>query len=59
MSEKLEYLQKLELKITEAQAVLAKLKAERIQVLEKVQHDEIERLEQHLSAAHVRSCKYC
>ena len=54
MSEKIEYLQKLELKIGEAQAVLARLKAEKTQVLEQAQHEEIERLEQHLSTAQVR-----
>ncbi|MCG8362584.1 MAG: hypothetical protein MJA27_04520 [Pseudanabaenales cyanobacterium] len=54
MSEKIEYLQKLELRISEAQAVLTKLKAEKIQVLEQAQHEEIEQLEKHLETAQVR-----
>ena len=54
MSEKIEYLQKLELRISEAQAVLAKLRAEKIQVLEQAQHEEIEQLEKHLETAQVK-----
>ena len=54
MSEKIEYLQKLELRISEAQAVLTKLKAEKIQVLEQAQHEEIEQLEKHLETAQGR-----
>ena len=54
MSEKIEYLQKLELRISQAQAVIAKLKAEKKQVLEQAQHEEIEQLEKHLETAQVR-----
>ena len=54
MSEKIDYLQKLELRISEGQAVIAKLKAEKKQVLEQAQHEEIEQLEKHLETAQVR-----
>ncbi len=54
MSEKLEYLKKLELQVEEAQAVLDRLKAEREQARQAAQHEEIERLEEHLADARVR-----
>lgn len=54
MNEKLQYLKRLELQIKEAQAVLTKLKTERNQVEQELQHEEIERLEEHLANAQIK-----
>ena len=53
MSERLEYVQQLETKITDAQAHLDKLKAEQKEVLVTAQHEEIENLEKYLDEANV------
>ncbi|MEL6780458.1 MAG: hypothetical protein AAFO06_24780 [Cyanobacteria bacterium J06597_16] len=53
MSERLEYVQQLETKISDAQAHLARLKAEQKEALVAVQHEEIENLEKYLDEANV------
>ncbi|MEO0802775.1 MAG: hypothetical protein AAFY57_10930 [Cyanobacteria bacterium J06642_2] len=54
MSEKQTYLNKLNVQIQEAQGVLDKLKAERDELREQAQHEEIEHLEQHLADARIK-----
>ncbi len=54
MNEKLAYIEKLEAQIREAQTTLNCLKAEKEQVIQQAQHEEIERLEEHLDRAQVR-----
>jgi DNA repair ATPase RecN len=54
MNQRLEYLEKLEQQIYEAQAVLNRLKAEREKIIQIEQHAEIERLEEHLEQAQIR-----
>ena len=54
MNEKLAYIEKLEAQIREAQTTLNRLKAEKEQVIQQAQHEEIERLEEHLDRAQVR-----
>lgn len=54
MNEKLVYIQKLEAQINQAQTTLNRLKAERKQAIQQAQHEEIERLEEHLDHAQVR-----
>ncbi len=54
MNERLAYIEKLEAQIREAQNTLNRLKAEKEQVLQQAQHEEIERLEEHLERAQVR-----
>ena len=54
MNERLAYIEKLEAQIREAQNTLNRLKAEKEQVIQQAQHEEIERLEEHLERAQVR-----
>ncbi|MGF1541617.1 MAG: hypothetical protein ACFCU5_14405 [Pleurocapsa sp.] len=54
MNEKLQYLKKLEAQIQEAQAVLIELKADRTKVKQELQHEEIDRLEEHLANAQIQ-----
>ena len=54
MNERLVYIEKLEAQIREAQTTLNCLKAEKEQVIQQAQHEEIERLEEHLDRAQVR-----
>ena len=54
MSEKLEYLKKLELQIQEAEEVLIQRKAKREKFRQQLQHEEIDRLEEHLANAKIR-----
>ena len=54
MNERLAYIEKLEAQIREAQNTLNRLKAEKEQVIQQAQHEEIERLEEHLDRAQVR-----
>ncbi len=54
MNERLAYIEKLEAQIREAQTTLNCLKAEKEQVIQQAQHEEIERLEEHLDRAQVR-----
>lgn len=54
MNERLEYIKKLETQISEAQSTLNGLKAKREQVIQQAQHEEIERLDEHLEQAQVR-----
>ena len=54
MNQRLEYIKKLEEQISQAQAVLDRLKAERNQALQQAQHDEIEHLEHYLESAQLR-----
>ena len=54
MNERLAYIEKLEAQIREAQTTLNRLKAEKEQVIQQAQHEEIERLEEHLERAQVR-----
>jgi hypothetical protein len=54
MNERLEYIKKLETQISEAQTTLNRLKAERDEVIQQAQHEEIERLEEHLQRAQIR-----
>ncbi|NEN95221.1 MAG: hypothetical protein F6J94_23335 [Moorea sp. SIO1F2] len=54
MNERLEYIEKLEGQINEAQTTLNRLKAEREELIQKLQHEEIERLEEHLENAQVK-----
>ena len=54
MNERLAYIEKLEAQIREAQTTLNCLKVEREQVIQQAQHEEIERLEEHLDRAQVR-----
>ena len=53
-SKRLEALHQLDVQIDEAQAVLAELQAKRQALREAAQHEEIDRLEQHLSESRVR-----
>ncbi|MEL7510914.1 MAG: hypothetical protein AAGM27_01990 [Cyanobacteria bacterium J06554_3] len=53
MSEKLQYAQQLEAKITDAQAHLDRLKAEQKEALIAGQHEEIENLEKYLDEANI------
>lgn len=46
-------MERLEQQINEAQAVLERLKAEREQLIQQEQHEEIERLEEHLENAQI------
>ncbi|MCJ2541443.1 hypothetical protein [Thermostichus vulcanus] len=55
MNSKAEYLQELEQQIAEATQALETLKAEYREAREVAQHEEIERLEQHLESAKIRS----
>lgn len=54
MNERAEYIQKLEAQISEVQRTLDHLKASRDQALQTAQHEEVERLEEHLEHAQVR-----
>ena len=54
MNEKLQYLKRLEVQIQEAEAILTKLKANRTQVKQELQHEEIDRLEEHLANAQIQ-----
>lgn len=54
MNERAEYIQRLEVQINEAQRTLDHLKASRDQALQAAQHEEVERLEEHLEQAQVR-----
>ncbi len=54
MNERLVYIEQLEAQIGEAQTTLDRLKAKKEQVLQQAQHEEIERLEEHLDRAQVR-----
>ena len=53
MSERLEYIRTLEAQIVEAQATLDRLKAEHDHELQALQHEEIDRLEEHLASARI------
>ncbi len=53
-SKRLEAIHELDVQIDEAKAVLAELQAKRQALREAAQHEEIERLEQHLSESRVR-----
>ncbi len=55
MNSKTEYLHQLEQQIAEAKQVLENLKTEYQEAREAAQHEEIERLEQHLQSAQIRS----
>ncbi|MCF2970525.1 hypothetical protein L1047_04860 [Synechococcus sp. Nb3U1] len=55
MNSKAEYLQELEQQIAEATQALEILKSEYREAREAAQHKEIERLEQHLESAKIRS----
>ena len=54
MNEKLIYIEKLEAQIGEAQTTLERLKAKKERIVQQAQHEEIERLEEHLDRAQVR-----
>ncbi len=55
MNTKADYLHHLEQEIAEAESALQALKAEYQQTKEAAQHEEIEKLEQHLQSARIRS----
>lgn len=53
MSQRKEYIEKLEAQIQDAQTALDRLKAERDEAVQDLQHQEIDRLEHHLANARV------
>ncbi|MEO0532252.1 MAG: hypothetical protein AAF215_00065 [Cyanobacteria bacterium P01_A01_bin.123] len=53
MSERLDYVQQLETQIATTKTSLAKLKAERKEIMLAIQHEEIENLEKYLEQADV------
>ena len=54
MQERLAYIEKLEAQIDQAQKTLDRLKEDQKQAIEAGQHEEIERLEEHLDSAQVK-----